>query len=124
MHNAWRILSVAALSFWLWDQNRIGTGAVAASIAMALRLTGMSLWLMWEAAALFEDIGTMRDGLGMLAQPPVVQDRQDVHGPGAQPGCAVPDSGRRPDDLDRCAGTLQFDLNLAPQPPGQTGPME
>ena len=55
------------VALWLWTGDRIGVGAVAAATAMALRLNGISHWIMWEFAALFEHIGTVQDGIDTLA---------------------------------------------------------
>jgi len=72
--------STAGVTLWLWTQGRVGVGAVAAATAMALRLNGISHWVMWEMASLFEQIGTVQDGITTLARSPTVLDR-----PGAQP---------------------------------------
>ena len=53
----------AGLTLWLWTQGRVGVGAVAAATAMALRLNGISHWVMWEMATLFEHVGTVQDGI-------------------------------------------------------------
>jgi ATP-binding cassette subfamily B multidrug efflux pump len=74
------ILATAGTALWLWSQGQVGVGAVAAATAMALRLNGMSHWIMWEAAQLFENIGTVQDGINTLARMHAVVDR-----PGAQP---------------------------------------
>jgi ATP-binding cassette subfamily B multidrug efflux pump len=42
---------------------------------MALRLNGISHWVMWEMASLFEQVGTVQDGITTLAQRPKVLDR-------------------------------------------------
>ena len=42
---------------------------------MALRLNGISHWIMWEFASLFEHIGTVQDGIATLSQPHKVVDR-------------------------------------------------
>jgi ATP-binding cassette subfamily B multidrug efflux pump len=49
-------------------------GAVAAATAMALRLQGMSHWIMWEMTSLFENIGTVQDGMKTLSRPRTVLD--------------------------------------------------
>ncbi len=74
------IVSTAGVALWLWSQGQVGIGAVAAASAMALRLNGMSHWVMWEMASLFEHVGTVQDGINTLAQPQRVLDR-----PGASP---------------------------------------
>jgi len=68
------ILSTAGQSLWLWTQGQVGIGAVAAATAMALRLNGISHWMMWEMAMLFEHVGTVQDGINTLARPQQVLD--------------------------------------------------
>ncbi len=45
---------------------------------MALRLNGVSHWIMWEMANLFENIGTVQDGISALAKPVIIQDAVDA----------------------------------------------
>ena len=54
------VAATSVLALWLWSQGSASVGAVAASIAMALRLNGISHWIMWELAMLFEHIGIWR----------------------------------------------------------------
>jgi ATP-binding cassette subfamily B multidrug efflux pump len=68
----------ALLALVLWGQGAIGAGAVAAATAMAMRLNGISHWVMWEMASLFEHIGTVQDGLQTLAKPQTVVDAPDA----------------------------------------------
>ena len=72
------IFSIAATSLWLWSNAAITTGAIAAAIALVLRLNGMAQWIMWEVSALFENIGTARDGLHTLSIPREVQDKPNA----------------------------------------------
>ncbi len=68
------IMAVGGSALWLWTQGQVGTGAVAAVIAMALRISGMSHWIMWEMTSLFENIGTVQDGISTLTRPRAVVD--------------------------------------------------
>ena len=72
------ILSTAGVAVYLWSQEAVGLGAVAAATAMALRLIGLSHWILWEAAALFEHLGTVQDGLNAIARSQVVRDAPDA----------------------------------------------
>jgi ATP-binding cassette subfamily B multidrug efflux pump len=72
------ILATAGATLWLWSTNAVGIGAVAAATAMALRLNGVSHWIMWEMANLFENIGTVQDGIGALSRPVAVRDVTDA----------------------------------------------
>jgi len=72
--NALLIFSIASLSIWLWSEQAISTGSIAVAIALALRLNGMSQWIMWEVSSLFENIGTVQDGMNTLSQKKEVED--------------------------------------------------
>ena len=76
------ILGTAGVALWLWSEGQVGAGALAAATAMALRLNGMSHWIMWEMAALFENVGTVQDGINTLARRHQVVDRP--HAPALQ----------------------------------------
>ena len=68
------VAGTAGLALWLWTQDKVGVGAVAAATAMALRLNGISHWIMWELASLFENIGTVQDGIRTLSRRHTVVD--------------------------------------------------
>jgi ATP-binding cassette, subfamily B, multidrug efflux pump len=74
------IASTAGAALLLWIRGEVGIGAVAAATAMALRLNGISHWIMWEMASLFEHIGTVQDGMRTLSKTHTVVDA-----PGAPP---------------------------------------
>ena len=71
-------IGTTGTALWLWSQGAVGVGAVAAGTAMALRLQGMSQWLMWEMTSLFENVGTVQDGMETLSIPPAVLDVPDA----------------------------------------------
>src|SRR5690606_7588508 len=77
--NALLIFSVAAVSIWLWSNLAITAGAIAAAIALVLRLNGMAQTIMWDVSSIFENIGTVQDGLNTIAAPRLVQDVQDAY---------------------------------------------
>ena len=72
------ILGMAGTALWLWSLGQVGVGAVAEATAMALRLQGMSHWIMWETTSLFESIGTVQDGINTLSRPRVIEDKPDA----------------------------------------------
>ncbi len=67
-------IGTTGTALWLWSQGVVGVGAVAAGTAMALRLQGISQWLMWEMTSLFESVGTVQDGMKTLSITPAVLD--------------------------------------------------
>ena len=68
------LFSTVALGLWLWHQGAVTAGAIAVTIALVLRMLGMSQWIMWELSALFENIGTVHDGINSISLPPTVDD--------------------------------------------------
>ncbi len=65
-----------AINLWLGDS--ISVGAIATTVALCLRIFGMSHWVMWEVSALFENIGVVIDGMSMMTQPHRVTDARDA----------------------------------------------
>ncbi|MBD9526434.1 ABC transporter ATP-binding protein [Paracoccus sp. PAR01] len=116
--NSGLTFSVTALGIWLWTQGRIEVGAVAIAIPLALRLGNMSHWIMWEFAGLFENIGTVRDGIGSLALPRMVTDAPEAKPLVVTRGAVeFRDVTFRYGDADGGKGTTVLDhltLNIAP----------
>lgn len=67
--------STAAIGLHLWQRGDVGVGAIAAATAMALRLNGLTHWIMWQMASLFESVGTVQDGIRTLSAPQSVVDK-------------------------------------------------
>ena len=76
--NVLLIFAVTSLSIWLWMHGKVTPGAIAAAIGLVLRLYGMSQWIMWEMSALFENIGTVHDGMSTLSRERDVLDKPDA----------------------------------------------
>ena len=107
------LFAVAALGIWLWLHGHVSVGAVAVASALALRLLGMSHWIMWELSALFENIGTVHDGINSISLPPTVDDA-----PGAPALAQVRGEVRFQDvafHYGKGGGVIEhFDLRIAP----------
>jgi len=72
------ILGACGTALWLWTLGEVGAGAVAAVIAMTLRVSGHAHWVMWEMTTLFESVGTIQDGINTLTKPRLVVDAPDA----------------------------------------------
>ena len=72
------VFSTVALGIYLWIESAISAGAIAIAISLAIRLTGMSYWIMWEISSLFENIGTIQDGINTLSIPQTVCDDEQA----------------------------------------------
>ncbi|VUD41619.1 Putative multidrug export ATP-binding/permease protein [Thalassocella blandensis] len=68
------ILSIGVMSVFLWLDDAVTLGGIAIAISIALRVQGMSKWIMWEVSALFENIGTVIDGINTVSNDVEVKD--------------------------------------------------
>ncbi|WP_346432259.1 ABC transporter ATP-binding protein [Breoghania sp. L-A4] len=78
--NSLMIFFVGALALWLWSVDAISMGAVALAGGLVIRLNQMSGWILRTITSLFENIGTVQNGIQTLAKSMSVVDR-----PGARP---------------------------------------
>jgi ATP-binding cassette subfamily B protein/ATP-binding cassette subfamily B multidrug efflux pump len=76
--NMMLVFSTLALGIYLWIEASITAGAIAVVISLALRLSGMSHWIVWEIGNLFENLGTVQDGINTLSVPQVILDEKDA----------------------------------------------
>lgn len=78
---AWNGLMIAGttgIGMWLWSQGHITVGAVAFASGLAIRISNMSGWIMWVINGVFENIGTVQDGMSTVAHPLTVVDVDDA----------------------------------------------
>jgi len=68
-------LSTAALGVWLWHGGHVGAGAGGSAPPPALRAPGVLRIIMWESARLFENVGTVSDGMMTLSKPQTILDK-------------------------------------------------
>jgi len=68
------VFSTAALGIYLWINGAVTPGAIAIVVSLAIRLTGMSHWIMWEISSLFENIGTVQDGINTISIAQTITD--------------------------------------------------
>ena len=89
--NGFLIVGTTALAVWLWSEGKVTVGAIALSTGLVIRINNMSGWIMWVVNGIFENVGTVQDGITTISQPRAVQDRE-----GAMP-------------LEVVAGEVHFD---------------
>ncbi|MFB0912594.1 MAG: ABC transporter ATP-binding protein, partial [Glaciecola sp.] len=76
--NSLLVFSVSALAIYLWVNGAVSPGDIAIAVSLSLRLNGMSQWIMWEVSSLFENIGTVQDGINTLAMPATIEDKNNA----------------------------------------------
>ncbi|WP_421568978.1 multidrug efflux ABC transporter SmrA [Stenotrophomonas sp. PD6] len=116
--NGFLIAGTCGLALWLWSHGNISVGAITLATGLVIRIHNMSGWIMWTINGIFEDIGTVQDGITTIAQPLSVQDRPD-----AVP-LVVSEGGVRFDDIHfhyGKQGGVIAGLNLAVKPGEKIG---
>ncbi len=73
--NSLLITGTGILALWLWSQSAITIGAIALALGLVIRIVNMSGWIMWVMTAIFENIGTVQEGMETIAQPYGLVDR-------------------------------------------------
>jgi ATP-binding cassette subfamily B multidrug efflux pump len=76
--NGFLIVGTCGLALWLWNGGHISVGAITLATGLVIRIHNMSGWIMWTINGIFEDIGTVQDGITTISQPLTVQDRPDA----------------------------------------------
>ena len=76
--NGLLIVGTTGLALWLWTQSMITVGAIALATGLVIRIVNMSGWIMWVVNGIFENIGTVQDGLETIAQPVTVTDKPNA----------------------------------------------
>jgi ATP-binding cassette subfamily B multidrug efflux pump len=114
--NSSLVVSTAAVAIWQWSVGHIAVGGVATAIPMSWQLTNIAGWVARSVTSIFENIGTVQDGMRSIDVP-----RQMPDPPGARElvvrGGEIRfeglyfDYGRQP----RPGGVLRgIDLTIAP----------
>ena len=74
------LAATGALALWLWQAGEIGIAMVATSLPMTLQLSSTAGRVAMEITTVFEQFGTVHEGMDTVAKPIRVNDR-----PGATP---------------------------------------
>lgn len=74
--NSLLLFAVGTVGLFSWQAGNASVGAIAVGVGLVMRLEGLSHWVMWELAGLFENIGMAEDGMKMLSKPVSVNDKK------------------------------------------------
>ena len=78
--NGLLMVSASGVAIWLWAHDLVSVGAIAAVTGLVLRIIGMSGWILWVVAGIFENIGVVQEGMETISR-----DNQVVDRPGSRP---------------------------------------
>jgi ATP-binding cassette, subfamily B, multidrug efflux pump len=72
--NACLIVSMATVALWQWSSGNIAIGAVATAIPLAWQLNNIAGWVARSVTAIFENVGTVQDGMRSIDVPRQMPD--------------------------------------------------
>jgi ATP-binding cassette subfamily B multidrug efflux pump len=73
--NAMLLVGTAAIGIWLWAQGLVSAGVVATALPLAWQIANVAGWVSWEVTGIFENIGTVQEGMQSIAVPHSGVDR-------------------------------------------------
>jgi ATP-binding cassette subfamily B multidrug efflux pump len=76
--NSLLILATGSLAVWLWSGGVATVGAIALTGGLVVRIINMSGWIMWEVTGIFENIGTVQDGITTISVGHSVRDAESA----------------------------------------------
>jgi ATP-binding cassette subfamily B multidrug efflux pump len=74
--NGLLIAATASIAVWLWSVGTATAGAIVLTIGLVVQMTRMSTWVMNLVTNIFENIGTVHEGMETISRPIAVADKQ------------------------------------------------
>jgi ATP-binding cassette, subfamily B, multidrug efflux pump len=84
--NSVLVTVTGGLAVWLWTNEAVTLGDIALASGLAIRITTMSGWIMWVSVGIFENVGTVQEGMRTIARPHALVDRPQARSLGAPRG--------------------------------------
>ena len=76
--NAMMLVGETALAVFLWQRGRIDVGIVAMAIPLTWQIASAAGWVAVQVTDIFENIGTIQEGMMTIARPIALGDRPDA----------------------------------------------
>ena len=76
--NGFLIVATLGTGLWLWQGGAISIGSIALAAGLVMRINAMSGWIMWVVTGIFENLGTVAEGMEAISRPYSVIDKPDA----------------------------------------------
>jgi ATP-binding cassette subfamily B multidrug efflux pump len=76
--NATMVVGTGAVAVWLWNDGLIPVGTVAMALPLTWQIANIAGWVAQNVTSIFENVGTVQDGMRSIAAPRTMQDRPDA----------------------------------------------
>ncbi|MBM6594063.1 ABC transporter ATP-binding protein [Microvirga pudoricolor] len=73
--NAAFLVATGGMAVWLFSLGRIDPGTMTTALLLATQIVSMSGWVAYEVMGIFENVGTVQEGMKTISRPLTLQDR-------------------------------------------------
>ncbi|WP_262029556.1 ABC transporter ATP-binding protein [Microvirga sp. Mcv34] len=73
--NAIFLVSTGTVAVWLFSANRIDAGTLTTALLLSTQIVSMSGWVAFEVMGIFENVGTVQEGMKTISRPLTMQDK-------------------------------------------------
>jgi len=78
INNSVLLVAVTVVSVTLWRLGHATLGEVAVATGLAMRAMAISMWVMWSAIGIFDNIGQTQEGMATISRPRTLVDRAEA----------------------------------------------
>ena len=76
--NACMVVGTGAAAVWLWIDGEIALGTVAMALPLTWQIVNIAGWVAQNVTSIFENVGTVQDGMKSISVPREMADRPDA----------------------------------------------
>ena len=76
--NALLIVATGTVAVWLWQRGGITVGTVATALPLSWQMVNISGWVADNVTGIFENVGTVQDGMRSIALPRLMPDKPEA----------------------------------------------
>jgi ATP-binding cassette subfamily B multidrug efflux pump len=76
--NVTLVTSTAAIAILLWMKGQIDVGAIAMALPLSWQILAIAGWVAFNVTNIFENVGTVQEGIQSIAEPRRLTDRDDA----------------------------------------------
>ncbi|NBJ09392.1 ABC transporter ATP-binding protein [Microvirga arsenatis] len=73
--NAVFLVATGAVAVWLFSENRVDAGTMTTALLLSTQIVSMSGWVAFEVMGIFENVGTVQEGMKTISRPLTMQDK-------------------------------------------------
>jgi ATP-binding cassette, subfamily B, multidrug efflux pump len=72
------LVAMGGVAVWLFSMNRLDAGMMTTAILLSSQIVSMSGWVAFEVMGIFENVGTVQEGMKTISRPLTMQDKPDA----------------------------------------------